>query len=97
MESTLPFLLALSIVILSAKAAGYISVRLHQPAVLGELLMGLILGPTVLNLFGLQPFASAHSEEGILLLAELGVIFLMFVAGLEVELEQMHAVGRTAV
>jgi Kef-type K+ transport system membrane component KefB len=97
MESTLPFLLALCIVIFAAKAAGYASVRLHQPAVLGELLVGLILGPTVLNLFGREPFLHAHSEEAIVLLAGLGVIFLMFVAGLEVDLEQMRAVGKTAI
>jgi len=97
MESTLPFLLALSLIILLAKAAGYISVRMHQPAVLGELLMGLLLGPTVVDLFGREPFLHAHTQEGILLLADLGVIFLMFMAGLEADLEQMRTIGRTAV
>lgn len=97
MESALPFILALSIIILLAKAAGYISIRLHQPAVLGELMMGLVLGPTLVNLFGHKPFSHPPTEEAILLLAELGVIFLMFMAGLEVDLQQMQTVGKTAV
>jgi Kef-type K+ transport system membrane component KefB len=97
MESILPFLLALSLIIFLAKAAGYVSVRLHQPAVLGELLMGLILGPTVLDLLGREPFLHGGASAGTFLLADLGVIFLMFMAGLEVDLEQMRTVGKTAV
>lgn len=97
MESPLGFILVLAIIIFSAKAAGYLSVRLHQPAVLGELLMGLVLGPTMINLFGLEPFASGHIEETILYLAEAGVIFLMFMAGLEIDLEDMKRVGGPAV
>jgi len=93
----LGFVLALAIIIFSAKAAGYISIRLHQPAVLGELLMGLILGPTILNLFGFEVFAHGHINEAILYLAEAGVIFLMFLAGLEIDLGEMRQVGVSAV
>ncbi len=55
-----PFLqltLAIAIIILAAKAGGYVAVRLRQPAVLGELLVGLILGPTLIDLVHL-PFVS---------------------------------------
>ncbi len=97
MESSLGFLLVLAIIIFSAKAAGYLSIRLHQPAVLGELLMGLILGPTLLNLFALPPFAHGHIEETTLHLAEMGVIFLMFMAGLEIDLGEMRQVGAAAI
>lgn len=93
----LGFILALAIIIFSAKAAGYSSLRLHQPAVLGELLMGLILGPTVLNLFGFEVFVHGHVNEAILYLAETGVIFLMFLAGLEIDLTEMREVGVSAV
>ena len=92
----LGFILALAIIIFSAKAAGYVSIRLHQPAVLGELLMGLILGPTVLNLFGFEIFSHGHVNESILYLAEAGVIFLMFLAGLEIDLAEMRQVGVSA-
>jgi len=93
----LGFVLALAIVIFSAKAAGYVSFRFHQPAVLGELLMGLILGPSVLNLFGFDLFAHGHINDAILYLAEIGVIFLMFLAGLEIDLAEMRQVGMSAV
>jgi Kef-type K+ transport system membrane component KefB len=94
---TLGLLLAIAIIIVAAKSAGYLSIRLHQPAVLGELLMGLILGPTVINLFALDYFAHGHVEETVLYLAEMGVIFLMFMAGLEIDLSEMRKVGLAAV
>jgi Kef-type K+ transport system membrane component KefB len=97
MESPLGFLAVLAIIIFSAKAAGYASVRLHQPAVLGELLMGLILGPTIVDLFALQPFAQGNLEETIFYLAEAGVIFLMFMAGLQIDISEMGKLGKTAV
>ncbi|MBI5030152.1 MAG: cation:proton antiporter [Chloroflexi bacterium] len=96
MSPTLQLLLVLSIVIFAAKTGGLISTRLHQPAVLGELLAGLVLGPTLLNIFGLPIFTGAHTDELILELGELGVIFLMFMAGMEVDLDEMLKAGRVA-
>jgi Kef-type K+ transport system membrane component KefB len=95
-----PFLqltLAIAIIILAAKAGGYIAVRLRQPAVLGELLVGLILGPTLIDLVHL-PFVSNPEllQEEIADLAALGVVFLMFMAGLEVELSEMLRSGRAS-
>ena len=46
----LNFLAAAVIVLVAAKLGGYVSIRFGQPSVLGELLVGIILGPTVLNL-----------------------------------------------
>lgn len=96
-----PFLqlaLTLPIVIMSAKLGGWVSVRLRQPAVLGELLAGLILGPTVIDLIH-QPFFTDPKALGevVLDLAEIGVVFLMFVAGMEVDLREMTRAGRVAV
>jgi Kef-type K+ transport system membrane component KefB len=95
-----PFLqltLAIAIIILAAKAGGYVAVRLRQPAVLGELLVGLILGPTLIDLVHL-PFVSNPDllQEEITDLAALGVVFLMFMAGLEVELSEMLHAGRAS-
>ncbi|MBI5305056.1 MAG: cation:proton antiporter [Chloroflexi bacterium] len=97
MSPTLQLLLLLSIIIAAAKMAGYFSARLGQPAVLGELLMGLVLGPTVLDLLHAPVFVNGHIGEMILELGELGVIFLMFIAGLEVDLDGMIQSGRVAV
>jgi Kef-type K+ transport system membrane component KefB len=94
----LNFILALSIIIIAAKASGYVSVRLRQPSVLGELLAGLILGPTVLDMFHVWPVFShdAHLGESITLLAEMGVLLLMMLAGLELHLPELLKSGKVA-
>lgn len=98
MSHLLQLLLLLSIIIFAAKAAGALSVRWGQPAVFGEILAGLLLGPTVIDLLHLWPFAGASDtlEHTIKDLSEIGVILLMFVAGLETDLEGMKRVGRVA-
>ena len=97
MDPVLQFTLELAIIVVVAKVAGYISIRLGQPAVLGKLVAGLILGPTVLDMLHWPVFADPNLEESLLHLAHLGVLFLMFVAGLEVDLGAMLQVGRPAV
>lgn len=97
MVSILQFLLALAIIVFVAKAFGYLSTRLGQPAILGELLIGIILGPTVLDMLHWPIFAGGHLEEKLSALAHLGVLFLMFIAGLEVEMDAMRRAGRPAV
>jgi Kef-type K+ transport system membrane component KefB len=67
-----------------------------QPAVLGELTVGLLLGPSVLNLFGQPYFETAHTSETLHELGELGVIFLMFAAGLEIHLSDFVKTGKPA-
>lgn len=96
--SFLNFILALSVIIIAAKASGYISIRLGQPSVLGELLAGLILGPTVLNMLGAWPrFATdPHLSESITLMAEIGVLLLMFLAGLELDLHELLKAGQVS-
>lgn len=98
MTELLNFLLAVSIILIAAKASGYISVRLGQPSVLGELLVGLILGPTVLNVFGIVPWFAEDTNlaHSLTLFAEIGVLLLMFLAGLELELRELVKSGRVA-
>lgn len=95
----------LALIIAAAKIAGALAARIHQPAVFGEILVGVIFGPTVLNILGWPMFATpvgtANPESLGLLpvvrdLAEIGVLLLMFVAGLETDLEQMRHVGKVA-
>lgn len=74
------FIFIIIVVIVSVKIAGDLSVRLGQPSVLGKLLVGLILGPSLLGI--------VHESEMITQLAELGVLFLMFIAGVETDMEE---------
>ncbi len=95
--NVLPFLLLLALIVIVAKSAGYLSTRLGQPAVLGELLAGLLLGPTVLDMLHWPVFGDAPLGETVSYLSHLGVLFLMFLAGLEVDLESLREIGRLAV
>ena len=97
MSPILQLLLVLAIILVAAKASGLLAVRLGQPAVLGELSAGVLLGPTVLNLFGFDFLSSVHLEETTLMLAELGVVFLMFLAGLETDLAEVSKVRKVAI
>ncbi len=96
MSAFLELALILTIIIFAAKAAGYLSVRLGQPAVLGELLAGLLLGPTGIDIVHQSVFTSPHLGETIAELAELGVIFLMFIAGLEINIGQLKRSGKVS-
>ncbi len=94
-----PFLqlaLALAIIILAAKLGGYVSYRLGQPAVLGELLVGIILGPTLLDVLHLPYFSDEHLTEIVHELAEIGVLLLMFIAGLGLHFSDLAHSSRVA-
>ena len=82
------FLLAFASALLGAKIFGELAERIGQPSVLGELLAGVILGPSVL---GLVPLS-----QGIFLLAEIGVVLLLFEVGLETDLDELLRVGGPA-
>jgi Kef-type K+ transport system membrane component KefB len=89
MSSFLQLVLALTAIILAAKAASWISIRLGQPSVLGELLVGILLGPTLLDLTHLPFMTNTHLTEVLIELGELGVLLLMFIAGLELHLSEL--------
>jgi Kef-type K+ transport system membrane component KefB len=94
-----PFLqlaLALAVIITAAKLGGYLSFRAGQPAVLGELMVGIILGPSVLNILHLPYFTDQHLAEVIHALAEVGVLLLMFLAGLDLHLDDLLRSGKVA-
>lgn len=94
MTPALELALVVSIIIAGAKLAGWLMAKLDQPAVVGEIGFGIVLGPTLLNLFGWQGLPhAAFTEETVRLMAELGVLMLMFLAGLETDLSAMRRVG----
>lgn len=84
-------LISLVVILMSAKLGGALMERIQQPAVLGELIFGVLLGN--LSLLGLHQFDYLKSNEGIAILAELGVVFLLFEVGLESNIKQMMEVG----
>ena len=96
MTTYLQLTLSLALIIASAKLAGYLSIRIGQPAVLGELLVGILLGPSVIDLFHFTYFTDQHLPEVIHQLAEIGVLLLMFLAGLELHLSDLRHSSRVA-
>ena len=86
----------LALILLAAKAAGYLSTRLGQPSVLGEILVGILLGP---SLFDIQHLGFINSEtlvETIHAMGELGVLLLMFIAGLELHFKELTRNSRVS-
>jgi Kef-type K+ transport system membrane component KefB len=79
----------LAVVIFSAKLAGYLSTRFGQPSVLGELLVGLLLGPSLIDVAHLGFITDTHVEEIITQIGELGVLLLMFIAGMGLHLNEL--------
>lgn len=80
--------LAFASALVGAKLFGDLAERVGQPAVLGELAVGVVLGPSVL---GLVPVSDAVLE-----LAEIGVVLLLFEVGLETDLQELGRVGAPA-
>ena len=85
--------LALAAMLIAAKLLGELAERFGQPAVLGELLAGVLLGGSVL---GIVP-ADGTGAEIIHVLAELGVVLLLFEIGLETDLKEMFRVGTASI
>jgi Na+:H+ antiporter len=84
-------LVGIAMMLIVAKIAGEIFERIGQPAVLGELMAGIILGNLVI--LGFSSVEPLKTNETIAALAELGVIILLFEVGLESDLKEMIEVG----
>ena len=83
------FLLFLAIIMISTKILGLFTRKIHMPAGVGALVAGVILGPSCLNLITLTGDTGVFLEQ----MAELGVILLMFNAGLETDLSELKKNG----
>ena len=90
------FLFILVAILVSAKLLGELAEKIGQPAVLGELLAGVFLGSSVLGVLVMDPAAGNPATEIIHLLAEVGVILLLFQIGLETSLPRLLKVGAAA-
>jgi Kef-type K+ transport system membrane component KefB len=89
-----PVVLALAVILVASKLGGDLAVRVKQPAVLGELLMGVVLGNV--SLLGLHVFEPMSTNEFIDMFSRVGVIILLFEVGLESTVAQMLKVGVAA-
>lgn len=93
-------LLQVIVIIVAARLIGLLFRKLGQPAVIGEMVAGIILGPSLLGtLFpAVQSFLFPASSMGLLkALSQLGVILFMFVVGLDVNLQHLRVKAHTAV
>lgn len=83
------YLLDIALILLSTKVLGLLTKKYQMPQVVGALLAGLIFGPACLNLLSETDFLKQMSE--------LGVIVLMFGAGLETDIQEMKKSGKAAI
>ena len=80
--------LDLAIILVAAKLFGLLARKVHAPQVVGEIVAGLIIGPNVLGL--------VNQSDFLVEMAEIGVILLMFMAGLETNLHDLLKTGPVA-
>ena len=89
MENTTSLLLEIFLIFLIAKIAGELLEWINFPAILGELSVGMLIGPSALNLI--------HHPNIIHAFAEIGIILLMFKVGLESKLSELLTIGKTSI
>jgi Kef-type K+ transport system membrane component KefB len=82
-------LLDLTIILIVAKVAAEVSDRIRVPAVIGEIIAGILIGPSVLGL--------VNTSDMLFFLAELGVILLLIQVGLETDIVELKSVGRASI
>jgi Kef-type K+ transport system membrane component KefB len=89
MDHTSDVLLSLFVIFVAAQIGAEIAQRLKLPGVVGEIAAGCIVGPSVLGWI--------HASDALDMLAEIGVVLLLFSVGLETRIEDMKRVGKSAV
>jgi Kef-type K+ transport system membrane component KefB len=85
-------------IITTARAIGFLFQKIGQPAVIGEMAAGILLGPSLLGMFlpGAEAFLfPAASMDTLKLLSQIGVILFMFGEGIEVDLPSFSASAHT--
>src|SRR5438105_5938756 len=86
--SVTTFLVLIAGLLIAAKCVGWLCQRIGIPTVLGQLVVGVLAGPSVLDWVHPDPLVNSFST--------IGVILLMFVTGLETDMKQMRQVGGAA-
>ena len=96
MQPALQLALLLAILLPAGKLAASLCTRFGLPAILGELGVGVLLGPGAFNLLHMQLFADGQASGALLMLAQVGGLVLMFIAGLETDVERMRQASLSA-
>jgi Kef-type K+ transport system membrane component KefB len=93
-------LLQIIVIIAAARATGKLFIKIKQPAVIGEMVAGILLGPSVLGLLSPATFAflfPPSSSGSLRLLSQVGVILFMFIVGTELDLDHLRDKAHAAV
>jgi Kef-type K+ transport system membrane component KefB len=96
MQPALQLALLLAILLPAVKIAASVCSRFAIPPILGELMVGVFFGPGIFNLLGLHLFHDGHATSTLLLLAQIGGYVLMFIAGIETDIDRMKEASVTA-
>ncbi len=96
MPAPLQLALLIAILLPAGKIVASISSRFGIPAILGELMVGVVAGPGCLNMLHMHLFSGTPAADSFLLLAQIGGFVLMFIAGLETDIDRMREASATA-
>jgi Kef-type K+ transport system membrane component KefB len=96
MPPALQLALLIAILLPCSKIVASLSSRFGIPPIIGELLVGVAAGPACLNLLHIRLFSGTSATDAFMLLAQIGGFVLMFIAGLETDIERMREAGPTA-
>lgn len=96
MPASLQLALLIAILLPAGKIVASISTRFGIPAILGELLVGVVAGPGCLNMLHMHLFSGTPAADAFMLLAQIGGLVLMFIAGLETDIDRMREASITA-
>ncbi|MGH9574421.1 MAG: cation:proton antiporter [Candidatus Acidiferrales bacterium] len=96
MQPVLQLALLLAILLPATKLAASWCARFDIPPILGELLVGVLFGPGLVDLLHFRLFEGGQATSALLILAQVGGLVLMFIAGIETDIERMRKVTTTA-
>jgi Kef-type K+ transport system membrane component KefB len=96
MPAGLQLALLIAILLPAGKVVAAACTRFGIPAILGELLVGVIAGPGCFNLLHIRLFSGTPASDAFLLIAQIGGLVLMFIAGLETDIDRMREASITA-
>ena len=96
MPAGLQLALLIAILLPAGKVVAAVCTRFGIPAILGELLVGVIAGPGCFNLLHMRLFSGTPAADAFLLMAQIGGLVLMFIAGLETDIDRMREASVTA-
>ena len=96
MPELLQLALLIAILLPAGKLVASLCSRFGIPPIIGELMVGIVAGPGGLNLFHLDLFRGGQATSAFMLLAQVGGLVLMFIAGLETDIDRMREAGVTA-